>query len=252
MKEIPLKPLEQHCFELAYIFFELRHKYKHALLQHETSEWLNIAAGLEDVKFDSRKLYDLASGGYIEIDHQLYENARQKNKELVFALLRFEMIWNGLLCITHKFETQEGSELSRLMDYMSKFYKMIRNLDGYNRTVSKLKKLIRAHGLKIDRNILSAHRSVQGICLVADIHPVFVNCAYAFPLSHQVQLDEGTDPQLVRVSSRIVLMTMQMFALSLFAGQEDRIDSWWHNYKKERPITTHAMLRTIHLKSSNH
>ncbi len=247
MKEIAFKPIEQHCFELAYIFFELRHKYKHSLLQHKASEWLNIAAGIEEVKFDSRKLYDRASGGNIDIDHQLYENSRLKNNELVFALLRFEMIWNGLASITDLLEPGERSHLSRLNEYMSKNYAEFKNLDGYNAAVRKLKRMIRAHKIKFRRSDQKMHRSVRGISLVAAVRELFVNCAYAFPFSHQAQLDEGTDPDLVRRSSRIVLITMQMFILTLFAGQEDRIASWWHADRKGRMVTIHALLRTVHL-----
>jgi len=247
MSEIVFKTLEHHCFELAYIFFELRHKFKHALLQHKASEWLNIAAGIEDVRFDSRKLYDRASGGNIDIDHQLYENSRLKNNDLVFALLRFEMIWNGLTSITDLLAPGEGSHLSRLNAYMSKYYAEFKNLDGYNDSVRKLNRMIRVNKIKIKRSGQLMHRSLKGISLVAAIRSLFVNCAYAFPFSHHAQLDEGTDPDLVNRSSRIVLMTMQMFVLTLFAGQEDRIASWWHADRKSRVGTIHAMLRTVHL-----
>jgi len=247
MKEIPLKPLAHHCFELAYIFFELRHRYRHPILHHQTSEWLNVAAGLEDISFDSRRLYALTSGGNIDIDHRLYENARQKNKDLVFALIRFEMIWSGLRCIDNALKKGVTSDLSELIVYMSKNYSGIKNLDGYNCTLRKLRRLSRIHGIRIRHNLMNFPSSMRGVELVAELRSLFVKCAYAFPFSHQVQLDEGTDPELVHMSSRIVLMTMQMLLLTMFAGRDDRIDSWWHINKKGRLLTTHAMLRTVHL-----
>jgi hypothetical protein len=251
MKEIPLKPLEQHCFELAYIFFELRHKYDEAILQHQASEWLNIAAGLETAGFDSRRLYSLTSGGNIDIDHPLYEKARQKNNELIFSLLRFQMIWTGLMCVVEAVTSERKSDLSELIRYLSEGYSGIRNIDGYNSTLRRLKQLIRNQQIISDRRLFRGRGPEAAIRLVDAVQPVFVRSAYAFPFSHHAQLDEGTDPELVRIASRIVLMTMQMLVLTRFAGSEDRIDTWWHFRKQDRDLSIHAMLRTIHLREKN-
>ena len=251
MKEIPLKPLEQHCFELAYIFFELRHKYNEAILQHQASEWLNIAAGLESAGFDSRRLYSVASGGNMDIDHPLYEKARQKNNELIFALVRFRMIWTGLICIVDAIAGGPKSDLSALTNYLLHEYAGIRNIDGYNSTLRRLKQLIRAQKIVSDRHLFKGNGPDVAVRLVDAVQPVFVRSAYAFPFSHHAQLDEGTDPELVRISARVVLMTMQMLVLSRFAGSEDRIDTWWHFRKQDHDYSIHAMLRTVQLRDGS-
>ncbi len=244
MKEIPLIPLDQHCFELAYIFFELRRRYTHELLQHQASDWLNIAAGLQDIHFDSRRLYSITSGGSIDIDHQLYENARHKNKALVFELIRFDLIWRGLECIENTFR---DSGPSGLESYMLRACKNIRNPDGYNMTFRKLKRLARQHGVRFRSSGDRIGRPLDGLKLVSAVRPLFVHCAYAFPFSHQVRLDEGIDPALIQHAARIVLLTMQKILLGIFAEREDRIESWWHQNMRDHPVATHAMLRTMHL-----
>jgi hypothetical protein len=102
---------------------------------------------------------------------------------------------------------------------------------------------------RVLRHITLENRSSVGITIVNRIKNYFAHCAYQFPLGSDPTGQASIDPEVIDLSSRIVLFTIQMLMIPYFETNSDlSIKSWWYTNEPKRKMPIHAFLRTVHLK----
>ena len=249
MSIFELKDLRQHCFDLSYFFFNLNKIKADKFSGQSYPYWLNIAAGISDVELD----LELASHGTAALNDlriPLYRDARHLNTQIVSALVIFNLIWDTYINIVNE-QLRRSFTPDLVAEFLGTAYQPHKNLILYNRLVRELKQRVRNSRIINTRKVLnlanSAPRSACGIILVHQIKPHFAHGAYQFPLGSDPTGPEAIDPMIIQLSSRLVLLTIQITLIPHFEHHPFEMRCWWSQKKSQRKIPAVYFLRTVHL-----
>jgi len=253
MSNFELKNLKQHCFDLAYYFFNLHQIEVDKFSDRNFSYWLHLASGIQEVELDLGRVGSVGDG-LLDLSMPLYRDARIINTQIVKSLVIFNLIWHTFENLhIDQFSEKNTRNLNALKDFLNSAYDPYKNLIRFNEMISELKRRIRKSHLidskQILKNIGMQNKTSVGILLVDKIKNHFAHCAYQFPLGSDPTGEDAIDPLIIDLSSRIVLLTMQMQMLPYFEEKSSlSIKCWWYSDEHKRRIPIHAFLRTVHLK----
>ena len=248
-----VKNLKQHCFDLAYYFFNLNQIKTDKFSSQNYSYWLHLASSVEQIQLDLGNI-GFGREGLIDLSQPLYHEAGLKNAQIVKSLVIFNLIWHTFENLkSDQFSEGENDSLKNLSEFLDDNYHPFKNLIYYNNIVSELKRLIRQSQILDPRSILhhvtQEQRSSVGISIVNRIKSYFAHCAYQFPLGSDPTGQMAIDPEVIDLSSRIVLLTMQMVMVPYFEQNSHlTIKCWWYSEESKRKMPIHSFLRTVHLR----
>ncbi len=255
MSNYQLKNLKQHSFDLAYYFFNINQIKTDKFTSQNYSYWLHLASSIESIQLDAGKV-GFGPEGLIDLAQPLYRDAGNKNSRIVKSLVIFNLIWHIFESLNKdQFSPGDTETLDALSEFLDSTYHPFKNLIFYNDIVSELKRLVRQSPILDHRPILHhitlENRSSVGISIVNRIKNYFAHCAYQFPLGSDPTGQVSIDPEIIDLSSRVTLLTMQMLLIPYFEKNSHlMINCWWYTDEPKRKIPVHAFLRTVHLTQS--
>jgi len=253
MSTYQLKNLKQQCFDLAYFFFNLNQNKTDKFSSQNYSYWLHLASSIDNIQLDLGNI-GFGPEGLIDLSQPLYYEASHRNAEIVKSLVIFNLNWHTFENLkADQFSNDDTDSLVKLSRFLDDTYHPYKNLVHYNEVVSELKRLVRkSHILdhkKVLRHITLENRSSVGITIVHRIKNYFAHGAYQFPLGSDPTGQVSIDPEIIDLSSRVVLLTIQMIMLPYFEEHAElSIKCWWYTDEPKRKMPIHAFLRTVHLK----
>lgn len=232
MKNVQLLPLEEHAWNLFRVISGIAEEYVPSFDQ--VSDWLHLSCGVSNVdvitaRFDQSVLWcsNVAA----------FENERSKEfSTLTTAIVRFQFIWcavESLIEVIEKKSKLKKREDQGKISWACAFLKtaqikqppMIRTsytsiLSSYERAILNDNYFLK---LITDNNGFSRRVGYFGMGLnsVYKIRNAFAHGSLQLLRHDRVPFFEGdTDTELIDLSSRIVLLTIQMLILA-FLGRND-------------------------------
>ncbi len=256
MDSYELKNLKQHCFDLAYYFFNINQIKTDQFSSKHYSYWLHLASSIEELQLDLGHI-GFGPAGLLDLSQPLFAEAGRRNAEIVKSLVIFNLIWHTFENLkSNQFPDENQDHLQKLSQFLDDTYHAFKNLIYYNDIVADLKRMVRKSKIldhkQVLHHITHEKRSSVGISIVYRIKNYFAHCAYQFPLGSDPTGQVAIDPEIIDLSSRVLLLTMQMIMLPYFEENSNlSINCWWFADEPKRKIPVHAFLRTVHLKHRN-
>lgn len=225
--------------------------------------WLQMASSLEHVdlitgKFDSSLIYCSSA--------LQFENERTKMlSKLAMEITIFNFIWGAFESLVEELEPSiKGCNIEKYGKVNAACY-IIRNkptvslFPGYKETLNKLQRIYESlfptvqHSQQIIRKqkISKMQQNVLGINIVYIIRNKFAHGSYSLPYHpDEYEFYQFEDTDLIRVSSTIVLLTMQMMLCSYFSDQNIELNNLFLFDELDDIDSIHLipLLRNVHIK----
>lgn len=260
-----MKELHKHCYDLALLFIPPAT----SLDWPRTSEWLMIASGVSRVDVDLSRFDQ--SFGFCESADEYYTKRSGLLSGLATELTTFSFIWGALETVIKEVKpariprsfTREkpgDSLVLRACYTLLKEFEPDQLLAGYSHLIASLRQLLLAPGGAHYKNLASEFElkrviGVSGIGLnvVRLIRNRFAHGVAGFPQPEGWSGEKPPDVEIIHVSSRIVLLSIQMLLVALH--KREPIDLSMEEFDSEEgPIrnlsrrdTAMALFRTVHL-----
>lgn len=262
--------LQEHCFLLSCLVSELdtklrpeRSKSGHFSSWLSASDWLLIAAGVEKVeintsRFDESVMY---CGGAWEYEAKRSELLTQMGTRLT----SFNFIWGGfetvIKLINPPYVPRNIKKRRTVIDdavfYLKNKYEPTPPISQYDETVAQLRLLLRVHpnyhGLEKEFRIHSfIGISGLGAHIVRIIRNDFAHGSATLPKPNEWSSKNLIDSELshlevIEVSSRILLLTIQMLLLAHLKGRQLTVSCLRDEYGRGCEENVHIALRILHL-----
>jgi hypothetical protein len=263
MDSINLKDLPLHCSDLSKLMFNIA-KYPWGFLYHP-AEWLNVASGINKVECFTIQFDDCMG---MCSNAAEYDDKRDELLSLIITeLTRFTFIWNALEVLLGEFVQSKVISKNSIkkigkINAGCKFIKD-RNIDitsipYYCEVLRCLKCLLERSnnfadvfkGFSYNKEWIS--QSGQGLYTVYRIRNKFAHGSHSFPEPEDWSEKKPLDKNIIMSSSRILLLSMQMFLLAYYKNETTTIDCWWdhsipNNEIGNREVEIKEYLREIHL-----
>ncbi len=261
--------LRKHCYELSMVIYEIelhgrysehtRFRDDEILVWSNAAEWLDIAAGIENVSVLT---------GYYDDSLMMCGVARQyedKRSELITQLTTwlaiFSFVWGSLETvikiinppkIPKKLKPGQQSPIDQAIFYLKNEYEPEKLLTFYNETTAELRETLKKlsyHDSILDLFKLEPHVGISGVGInvVRRIRNKFAHGTLAMPIPGAKEDIQFLDAKLIALSTRITLLTIQML---LLAYLKDRYFDVERHDDFGEPITENIyyVLRKLHVK----
>jgi hypothetical protein len=261
MNKYKLQDIYQHSFDLSKLILQKEISVIDPFIVKNIAHWLHLASGIHEVEFNITKL-DHSDGAIEDLYKPLYEEEAKLISQVISATARFNHIWAALeLLIDNYFTKRDITKYGRInifCEYLKTKYEPQKNLILYNKHIRDLKKYIKQTSV-FKENIFKAllHKKSKnvgksgiGINIVQNIRLFFAYGSYQVPIATVGFGEKPLDAKIIDTSSRIVLLSMQMFFLTFFYDSAEKIDCWWYEKEHRRKVNIHAYLRIMHLRLS--
>jgi len=246
-----VKELDEHCCSLS----RLVSGYDIELEWLTQSEWLNIASGIVSVKFDIMR-YD-SSVGYCRNADNWHFSREEILEKYVTELTGFTYVWGALEALINEIDPPPAPIKGRIRDICYYLYNKLDSgdvIDPYPSVVERLRQILETSDARDDR-ILKRFDKIEnisehgtGIYAIYKLRNSLVHGSIAFPYPDEENRPISMYPELVRLSTRIVLLTMQMIWLAHYKGSKVLCSVDWETLtEKKYPIE--EVLHKIHLKN---
>jgi len=248
MEEPDLRDLREHCSELSYFFAS--EYWEHA------AEWLGMASGVIKVEFCKTRHFPYL-GWCAAADEHDHERD-QLLSQLATELAVFSFIWGSFESLTehivpaqyYSLGKQRLGKIGATCNFLKNNFEPEPLLLIYEDLLAQLRTLLieseHYNNLKDEFN-LRPHVGKSGIGLhvVYKIRNAFAHGSLVIP--EHSEDEQPIDPQLINVSSRIVLLSIQMLAQAYYKEDNHEIDYWWNKSGEASEIDVKVYLRTAHI-----
>ena len=261
MGKFKLTDIRQHCFDLSRFFFQQHISELDIFCSKNISFWLHLASGVGNVSFNVENLNH--SNEEVEALYRpLYEEERMTISGVLTSTTRFNHIWVGsellMDSMLPKTHSGEKNKINKFCGQLKNLYEPERNLILYNTQLKNLRKNLRQTSLFRNkrlpnpawRNDHAIGKSACGLSLVNKIRPYFAFGAFQVPIATKGFGEKPLNPIIIELSSRIVLLTLQMFLLIYYKNSLEKIDCWWFKREHRRKMYVQTFLRVVHLNLS--
>lgn len=258
--------LQKHTAKLSQLFVEDDFYPKFM----PTNEWLDIAASVNNVQVSTGQ----DDSGLMLCGQALtYESKRSELlSQFVTQLSIFNFIWGAyesfiksiaLPLVPENIISKGGGRGNIINKTCWHLYK---NTDGigtipfYSQTIKTLEKLINSDRYYYEKykNNFTTNELIDengiGINVVRNIRNDLAHGSASMPTPDKwtrgyfsLNNYEKRHPQLIKTSSRIILLTMQMLLLTFVTGKEKMIEIYSIEKEKYRKISLERFIGTIHL-----
>jgi hypothetical protein len=250
MHKYKFKDLQLHCFELSYFCIYHSHQHSHQTYLKTTAEWLRLASRITKVQLESFKNERNRTG-----DDDIFQYKRvgsdHGGTDYVFNLTRFSLIWSAYEFLIFDKLSNGKLDVGLVGKLLHDSYEPHKNLIGYNGLVKDLRRHLRLSSVirtqKSSGNKKYASRSSKGIFLVSQIRDRFAHLKDQFPVGMDLHEKNSIEKKIIQISSRLILLTIQMVLLSFFPDNQEYIDQWWRSPLIRERKYIHSFLRTVHL-----
>ena len=242
------KPLQLHAYHLAKAMMSIDVS---RLDYEDVHDWLLLASGIDKLEFDVTK-YDSCLGYCIAAEE--YEGKKEElTEEFVRNLAIFQFIWGSLEALINELNLPKVPNLKRgrtKIDspcyYIKCNEKPEFNKLEYEHVFEQFKKTAAMFFEPSDfQSYFSCKKHVsyysQGLYVIYKIRNHFAHGHTGFPEPDRHEEGINYEANLMKLSSRIVLLTIQMIILAYYANRGAIVDCYWtEDFEKERgeiPLT---------------
>ena len=254
--------LDQYCLVLSDFFEQVR--------LYNISDWLNLASGIIDVNFDTTRFEES-----LDMCGTAYDNATEEsgfNKRVVAELTKFSFVWGALeslIDVVHdgwgKNSNKESfrfiyndisysGKINYICFYLRNEFEGLGPIIYYNQILDSFFYLLSVnHSYKklLDEAELKdfCGKSGIGISLVYKIRNRFAHGSLSISRYDDIYDETTSDDEIIKVSIRLVLLTIQMISIAYFKDKGVKYRYWdgVSGIVKEKYAWEH--LRSIHIKN---
>jgi hypothetical protein len=246
--------IDEHAWRLSNFFTSL---YFHESEDQEwlhMSEWLHMASSIVNVDIDSTR-FDRSDMDIFEIYCSAVSRSNVWAKHCM-ELSRFNFIWGCLEYVIKRITPTEtgGSKVNLGCNYLTKFYdkKPIKEYEYY---LEALKTTLQdSYTQLVDLNAELKKIKDQkwsyvceGLFIISKVRNLFAHGALPLP-TFEDEIEDAETYKIVTISSKIILLTIQMLLLAYFK-EDDFIDSSFVpiESKRGKKIKIISYLKFLHL-----
>jgi hypothetical protein len=229
-----LKPLQLHAYNLAKAMISSENQIFEYVNAHD---WLLLSAGINRIEFDIAKYDDCSE--YCETAEEYQDGKVDLSAEFLKNLTVFQFILEALESLLTELKLTDVPQLpdnnarvDGLCCYIKHNEKEQYRKLGYERVLDEFKAVAKKH---LDypqfRSDLELRKHVsfygQGLYIIYRVRNRFAH--WGTRVSEVFSHDNSTNCELnlVALSSRILLLTIQMFILAYHADSGLYVDCWW-------------------------
>ncbi|WP_341418007.1 hypothetical protein [Paenibacillus filicis] len=213
------------------------------------TDWLNMAAGVEQVRIITER-YD--SSIYFCGSALAYSDEKSKLwSELCAELVTFNFIWGSLESLILKLVARKNKTSTTYLgrEFLTANYKEP-SIEGYLETYSILYKTLgKELSGKVLKNIENEHYAAKGLYLVSKLRNQFAHGSRLLPIPDDWSDGLIKEVDMIRMSSRIVLLTIQMLLISQYGSNRYIIEDpvLFDFDELEEPVSLDALIKNLHL-----
>lgn len=244
--------LNQHCFDLSRLFYELDYCYGGPLVKKKQSwepvaNYLSIAASIYKIEFYFDYLYD-SCWGCPEPD---YEAIDIEYSKVVLEITFFMFIWasiESVIDIIIPIKDQKEGKIKAACRFIRGESDQNDPLHFYQELVNLLKAKSLANEtfspffVNLDKNEFYQTPG-EALELIYKIRNSFAHGFLKFPINSMAEEVESDVSEIISICSKLVLLSMQLILLAYFKEINLHLDLL-HNYEEDIEITTY--LKRIH------
>ncbi|AFC33301.1 hypothetical protein PM3016_6693 [Paenibacillus mucilaginosus 3016] len=212
------------------------------------TDWLNMAAGVEQINVITER-YDSS----IFICSASLEYSNEKSKlwsKLCAELVIFNFIWGSIESLILKFITKTNEDSTTYLGrkFISKNYKgpTIKGfIEAYNKLYNIFQEELSEQELKI---IEREHHAAKGLFLVSRLRNQFAHGSRLLPLPEDWSDGLTREVEIIQLSSRIILFTIQMLLLAKYGFNGYRIEdpALFDFGRLEESVDLDTLLKYLH------
>jgi len=248
MHKYKFKDLQNHCFDLSHFCIYIYRRLPDKVYLKTCAEWLRLASRIKKVQLESYSKERIHSD-IDDIFYYMRDGKDHASADHVFNLTLFSLIWSAYEFILH--DNSVNPEIRQIGKILKNSYEPHKNLIGLNSLVHELKHQLRYSAVirsqKIDGHIQIASRSSRGINIVSQIRNHFAHLKDQFPVGMDDHEKNSIEKRIIQLSSRLILLTIQMLFLAILPENQEYIDHWWRAPLARERKVIHSFLRTVHL-----
>ena len=254
--------LQEHCYQLSFLLAELPGRSRGNLSWLTAADWLNTAAGVQEVKIDTSRFDETVM--WCESVWS-YESKRSKLLTQVGTQLTiFNFVWGGfetvIKIIAPPYVPRHIKRRRTVIDdalfYLKNEYEPTLRVALYDDVIAKLRSILKEHP-HYDLDDEFKEHSFSGISgvgahIVRIIRNDFAHGSARLPTPHNWESDkmlnsERPYPELIGVSSLVLLLTIQMLLLACLRDKEIKICYFRGTDGSYYDTEVQIALRVLHL-----
>lgn len=230
--------LDQHCLLLSGFYEQVK--------LYNVYQWLNLAAGIISVDFETVRFDD--SIGMCGTAYDYAEEESSFNKKVVTELTRFSFVWSALESLIEIVQNDKSKnkkdeykflykgrsysgKINYICFYLFEEFEGLGHILYYNQLLDHFLYLLSSNSLY--KELLDDYqmkgfygKSGIGISIVYKIRNRFAHGSLKISNFEDVYEGSASDEELIRVSTRIVLLTIQMITISYLKGKGTQYNYW--------------------------
>ena len=221
-------------------------------------DWLNVAAGIVKVDFDViRHDKDFGYCGSADDWHGAREESLQK---YITEFTRFTYVWGALESLIADINTPPApvkGNINSICQYMKNNLKADDIITPYEQLLGDLINILISSDVNepkiLDRFKGADHVSIHGtgLYVIYKLRNLFAHGVIRFPLPDEDNKSTSKYPDLVYISSRIVLLSLQMIWLAYYKDSDLRSRIYWDCYPEDEEndyeYCINEILKNLHL-----
>lgn len=243
-----MKDLSKHCSDLS----KLISGYEEEIDWPNQYEWLNVASGIKRVEFDVLRFNSCF--GYCKNADEWDENREKLLESYITELTRFTYIWGALESLINDIgppPAPERGKINSICFYLRNELGLTDSINPYSKLVNRLYDTLRLSEFnskvlkKIKKPDYISENGI-GLFVVYKIRNLFAHGSLQFPQPDEENRPISDYPTLIMLSSRIVLLSMQMIWLCFYKNLNLKSAIHWEaDFDGEYGIE--SILKKIHL-----
>jgi len=254
--------LQEHCYRLSFLIAELPGRSRRNLSWLSAADWLNTAAGIRKVEIDTSRFDETVLWCGPAWD---YESKRSKLLTQVGTQLTvFNFVWGGFETVIKVinppcvpgYVKRRRTIIDDALFYLKNEYEPTPRVALYDDTLAELRLILKEHPHYDLDNEFKEHSfsgmSGLGAHIVRIIRNDFAHGSARLPIPHdwgsdRMLVSEQPYTELIRTSSRILLLTAQMLLLAHLKDEEIRICNLRDSDGEYYNTSVQTALRILHL-----
>lgn len=260
--------LQEHCYLLSFLIAELPGRHQGNLSWLTAADWLNTAAGVQRVEIDTSRFDETVMwcGPAWDYESKRSELLTQVGTQLTI----FNFVWGGfetvIKVIAPPYVPNHIKRRRTVIDdalfYLKNEYEPALRVALYDKVLAELRLILENHphydlGNEFKEHDFSGISGV-GAHIVRIIRNDFAHGSARLPIPHDWETNKISDSEqpyseLIEISSRILLLTIQMLLVSNLKGEEIKIcnlrDSDGEYYDTD--VQTALKILHLHIDSNN-
>ncbi len=249
-----MKEISEHCSDLS----KLISGYESEIEWPNQFEWLNIASGIKKVEFDVIR-FD-SCFGYCSDADQWYGAREELLEKYITELTSFTYVWGALESLIDDINpppSPEKGKINSICYYLKNKLESIDIISPYDGLLNEIRDILDSSDVNepsiLDRFQTSSYISKHGIGLfvIYKLRNLFAHGSLSFPYPDEENRPKSNYPEIVLLSTRIVLITIQMIWLAFYKNSVLKSSLHWEP-DEDGEYNIDEILRKIHLKTPNY